>query len=393
MRDGALCTLMIDTVGFYISLRSDDYNILINQGVMTQRIDRDTGFVEFEYTNFKLSHSWNYKTLWRVDNKHIVWDPVFRKYVEASGVPYLRIEFSVPKILWGHNLWSSDIDGMISACAIVRDAFEKYSGVYLEGPGEWYPYRIDTCANFIMVSKDQVKSYIRYLQRLDYPRRRGTCFKDTGLYFASRHNTAKAYCKGEEFRKNDAKDRFLDELERLRLQKFADTIFRFEVENKRRLKYDVSKYEIENNETLSKFKGYVSFDDLLSVVNLSKLTGVVMKKFLCGKESQVMKSLDVLNILKSVCGVRQANNFYSVYMVIVTQGQDEAKRQFKRRNYYEALKAFRENGISLITSDIQKMEDFKGAAGCEDFFGRGFPSDFSMEMLPDNKYYQMPKCA
>jgi II/X family phage/plasmid replication protein len=359
---------------------------------LTQRIDRDTGCIEFEYTNFQVNHSWNYRVLWKIDDKHIVYDPVYKKSVETVGIPYLRMEFSAPKVLYGNNLVSIGIEGLFDACAVVRVAFEKYSGVVLQGPGDWHPYRVDTCANYILASADEVKGYIRYLQRLDYPRRIGNCYKDTGLYFASVHNTLKVYFKGDEFKKHDA-CRFVDEIEKLKLQKFADKILRVEVENKRRLKYLVEKYEEKYNEKLSKFKGWVSLEDLLSIVNLQELTGVAMNKLLNGKETKVMRALDVFRLLSSVLGVRAARAYYGIYMLLVTQGQMEVKRQVARRTYYRALKVFRENDISIFVSDFEKNENFQECTELQYFLGRGFPSDFSLEMVKENKYYQMPLAA
>jgi II/X family phage/plasmid replication protein len=371
---------MIDTVGFYIPVSNEDYKKLIGTGIMTQRIDRDTGFVEFEYTNFRVDHSYNYKVQWKVDNKHIVRDPGLKRMVQTEGIPYLRFEFSAPKILFGHNLYSVDVEGMLDACLIVKNSFEKLSGVELPGPGWWYPYRIDTCANFILDDISQVKSYIRYAQRLDYPRRKGNIYKDTGLYFASTHNTLKMYCKGEEFRKHDA-ERFLNEVTRQQLQKQADKILRIEVENKRRIKFLIEKHEAEYNETFEKFKGWVSLEDLLYIVQLNDETKHVISKFLAGTETKVMQSLDVLDILCTVKGIRSPKSYYGIYMLIVTQGQNEAKRRIPKRTYYKALRIFRENGISLIASD-------KNETGY--FLDRGFPADFTLDRNEENKYYQQP---
>jgi len=383
---------MIDTVGFYVMISKEDFEKLYCEGVMTQRIDKSTGFVEFEYTNFEVSHSYNYRVQWRMDDKYYVKDHKTKVMVEERGIPYLRFEFSIPKILNGHNLVSVGTEGLIDACALVRLGFEKMTGVSLVGPGEWYPYRVDSCANFLFDSITTVKSYIRYLQRLDYPRRLGNIYKDTGIYFASRHNTLKLYCKGEEFKKHDA-PRFIDELERQRLQDLANKMLRIEVENKRRLKYVIEKHEKEFGETFNKFKGFVNLEDLLYIMDFKKQTEHVMKKFMVGKTTRVMRSLQVFDILKDVYGERQGRTFHSVYMLLVTQGQMETKRRVKKSTYYDAIKAFRENEISILVSDIKPDIDFKEVSEFEYLLGLGFPSDFSFEMSESNKYYQMPIAA
>jgi hypothetical protein len=56
-------------------------------------------------------------------------------------------------------------------------------------------------------------------------------------------------------------------------------------------------------------------------------------------------------------------------------------------------KLFRDLGISLFCSDIEKRDlptefDLERA-----MLDRGFPSDFSLDMVPENPYYQQRKAA
>lgn len=383
---------MIDTAGFFIKLSFEQYEKLLTMGVLTERIDRESGFVEFEYTNFRVSHSWNYKVMWRIDNKHWVYDAERGVTVEQEGCPYLRFEFSAPKVLSGHNLETIDIEGFISACAVVRVAFEKVTGVDLPGPGDWFVYRLDLCANFVLDNLQSVKSYIRYLQRLNYPRRKGTLYPDESLYFPSRHNTLKVYAKGPEFKAHDA-CRFLDELQRKSLQNVANKILRIEVEMKGRIKYLVEKHEVEYVETFNKFKGCVSLEDFLYIVDVVKEVRFVMKRFLVGEETKIMRSLDVYRVLTSVLSVRVARSMFAIYMLLVTQGQREVKRRVPERTYYRALSVFRKYGISVIASDVEKNEDFREKSEFAFFLDSGFPSDFSLDLSEGNKYYQLPKAA
>jgi len=371
---------MIDTVGFYIPIAEADYKKLMTKGIMTQRIDKDTGYVEFEYTNFRVNCSHNYKIQWKVDNRHSLYDPERKTTVEKEGAPYFRLEFSAPKILFGHNLKTISVDLMLDACLIVKEAIEQYSQIEIVGPGRWFVYRVDVCANFVLENKEQVKSYIRYLQRLDYPRRLGNIYKDESLYFPSRHNTLKIYCKGEEFKEHDAKRLFSDD-ERNTLQKDADNLLRVEVELRKRINYVIGKHEMEYNERFEKFKKCVNLEDFLYAIDVNDELKRVMKTFLAGTETKVMQSLDVFNILSKVKGIRSPKAYYGVYMLIVTNGQNEAKRNVSKSTYYKALKIFRENGISLTVSDKNETEYF---------LDRGFPADFTLDITAENKYYQLP---
>jgi II/X family phage/plasmid replication protein len=373
---------MIDTMGFFVIIDRQTLNWLTERSILTQRIDKETGNIEFEYNNFQVHHSWNYKVMFRLDTKTWQYDPTLGTPVYAEGIPHIRFEFSAPKILWGHNLESCSVSDALYAAMSVREAFNKTFDVDILPIRDWYCYRLDTCANFILDNEDQVRNYIRYLQRFDYPRRIKNNYEDTGIYFASRHNTLKIYCKGIEFKKHD-KQRFLNELEQKRLQNKANQILRIEVEHKNRLKAIAEDLE-KRGHLYSTFQGYMRIYDLLDNIDVRYEMERIVKKFLSGTETKIMKSLDVFRLLKNHLGNKSANFYYSVYTLLVTQGQKEVKRQIPKATFYNALKIFRELGISIIASDIQKL-DIE--------LSQGFPEDFNIEISESNKYYQLPKAA
>ena len=143
----------------------------------------------------------------------------------------------------------------------------------------------------------------------------------------------------------------------------------------------------------NKFKGCICLDDLLPVIDFKKELGSVMKKVMVSNVTRVMRSLEVLNMLNSVMSARSARSYYAIYMLLVTQGQDEVKRQISKSNYYRAVSIFREYNISVVASDIEKTVGFKENSEFEYMLGMGFPVDFSLDMDANNKYYQVPKAA
>ncbi|MBF0330264.1 MAG: hypothetical protein HQL10_14015 [Nitrospirae bacterium] len=373
---------MIDTLGFFVLIDPQMYDFLVERSIFTQRIDKETGDIEFEYNNFHMTQSWNYKVLFKIDNRMYVHDIESDTPQLVNSLPYIRFEFSAPKVLWGHNLESCSLSDAWFAAHKVREAFMSAYGVTLDEVLDWYCYRIDTCANFILESEDQVRAYIRYLQKFDYPRKMKNLYEDTGIYFASRHNTLKVYAKGEEFKKHD-KCRFVNEVEAQKLHNDAKLILRIEVEHKRRLRYIME--QLQKEKVLVKsFGGYMTFNDTVLNFKAKEEMTRIMNKFLVGKETKAMKSLDVLRMLKQYHSDKAARSFYAIYMLLITQGQKEVKRQVSKPTYYRALKVFRELGISIFASDVQKIQE------CVD---QGFPQDFSLTIDDANKYYQKLKAA
>jgi II/X family phage/plasmid replication protein len=262
----------------------------------------------------------------------------------------------------------------------VKEAFEALYGIQLSDPTEWYCVRVDTCANYVLDDEGQVRNYISYLQRLNYPRRVKNMYEDTGLYFASQHNTLKVYCKGEEFKKHDMK-RFPDDKKSKKLYEEAQKILRIEVEHKKRIRYVIEQYEKDNDLTFKKFQGYVRMKDFIELFNFKEEMKRVVSKMLCGTETKLMETEDVFRLLMQKQSDRQARSFHHIYLLIVTQGQTRAKKLIPKGTYYRALSAFRELGISLMVLDNNKT-------GC--FLDKGVPADFSLDMNQENKYYRLP---
>jgi len=376
---------MIDTVGFRVIIDKDTFDSLLGKMIMTQRIDKQTGEIEFEYNNAKVdfhSPSWNYKVVFKVTDEYWVYDEKRKFPYKASGIPHISFEYSVPKILYGHNMVSIHPCLIYESMHKVKEAFEEYYGVELPDPSEWYLFRVDTCKNFVLDNELQVRQYISYLQRLNYPRRVKNIYEDTGLYFASQHNTLKVYCKGAEFKKHDMK-RFADEKKSKRLYEYAQKILRIEVEHRKRIRYLIEEYEKENDLTFKKFQGYVRMKDFLDIFHFEEEMKRVVSKILCGTETKLMETEDVFRLLRQKYSDKQARSFHHIYLLIVTQGQKRAKKLIPKGTYYRALRAFRELRISLMVLDNNET-------GC--FLDKGVPADFSLDMSEENKYYQLPAC-
>jgi hypothetical protein len=374
---------MVDTIGFKVLINNDIFEYLKNQMVVTERIDKRSGDVEFEYHNVKLDFnnpSWNYRVSFKLTDEYWDYDKTSKHPIRANGIPNISFEYSVPKLLFGNNLISVDPSLIYESMHKVKESFEGEFGVELPCPNEWHIYRIDTSVNYIFENENQVRNYINYMQRLDYPRKTKNSYGDTGIYFPSRFNTLKIYWKGDEFKKHDFTRTEDKELANKHLC-LAERILRIEVEHRKRLRYVADKYEKENNVSFKKFEGYVRMADFIEIFHFKEEMERIMSKILCGTETKLMKATNVLALLKMRYSEIQARSFYLIYLLIVTQGQKRAKKETSEGTYYRALKAFRELRITLVTSD-DNDEMF--------FLEKGFPSDFSLAMNEDNKYYQVP---
>lgn len=435
---------MIDTMGFKVIIDRETYDKILEKTRVTQRIDKETGEVEFEYDNGQTKHSYNYRVIYKVCDEYWVYDQETRQPYKKAGIPNIRIEFSVPKILFGHNLLSAGMGLIYDAMYEVRLTFqEKYCCILPDMP-EWYCYRIDTSVNYILESEKQVRNFISYLSKLDYPRRRPNRYDDTGIYFPSPHSTLKVYAKGPEFKKHDM-DRLRDAENIAELYARGKQILRFEVEHKKRIRYltqqhngqfesiaedksfqmewdylehglnrleesslqpeadhkeickhiEATKKKIQKlndrvvmlqglespeEEKITTFEGYPRIGDLIAIFDCKAEMNAVMSKLLSGTESIITDSLSAENKLRGAYSNKQASTYIAVYYSIITQGQEHGRKVFDRNTYYRSLRAFREQGIPLIVGEPSMN-------GENDF---GIPADFCLNMDISNRYYQIP---
>jgi hypothetical protein len=455
---------------------------------MTQRIDKETGEIEFEYDNGQTNHSNNYRIVYKISDEYWDYDKVeissksHKKSSESqsyekmgiphvelevsipkiedssdsieksrksqpykkAGIPHVKLEFSIPKILLGHNLYSVSMGLIYDAMYLVKAAFENKYDCILPKISEWYCYRIDTCANYILSNEQEVRNYISYLSKLDYPRRDPIRYGDTGIYFASQQNTLKVYAKGPEFKLHD-KNRFSNVVEGYGYYEQAKKILRIEVEHKRRIRYITNQYNkqfedisldrgheiylnylrheidrlneqkllpdsmpekidkeiirikrklpsimdgifIADEDTtvgamkIKTFEGYPQIMNLIGIFDCKSEMENITDKLLSGTSSKVTQSLAVENRIRENCSKKQSSTFIAVYYSIINQGQAHAKQAYDRNIYYRALAVFREIGVSLIVND----PDEKSSSDL------GFPEDFRLDMDESNPYYQKP---
>ena len=369
-------------MGFIIPIKRDIFNFLVPKSLMTQRVDCVDGSVEFEYYNFEMSHSWNYRVRWKLDDKRFIYDPGLQLTTLASGHPHLKIEFSAPKIMLGNNIQTIDLNMAEIAAQTVKKKFEKTFKVRLPLVRDWYLTRLDVCSNFVLPSPDAVKEIIQYLQRLDYPRKIENTYRNESIYCASRHATLKIYAKGPEFKKHDKK-RFKDEIEAQTLYEIACNIIRVEAELKLRLRYIVTQWldmlDIRDKIKITTWNGYLKYNKMMQLLDCKNELERMLTNLMICKETKAMKAKDVHDTLRKNFSDEQADVFMGMYSVILTQGIKASRQIYNKQKMARALRAYRSLGISFTNSDVPAINsDIK------------IPHDFSFQMDASNPYYQVP---
>ncbi len=373
---------MLDTMGFIIPISREAYHFLVSKSLMTQRVDCVDGSVEFEYYNFELSHSWNYRVRWKLDDKRFIHDPGINRTVVASGYPHLKIEFSAPKIMLGNNIRTIDENMADVVVHTVKIKFEKTFQIKLPRVSDWFLNRLDVCSNYELSNADMVKDIINYLQRLDYPRKKKEFYENESIYCPSRHATLKVYAKGPEFKKHDMK-RFKNEVESRNLFNDANRIIRAEAELKTRLRYVAAEYlnllGMKSKLKIRTWNGYLKYYKMIGLIDCrGELERMIANLMIC-KETKSMKANDVHDKLRKNFSDEQADVFMGMYTIILTRGIKASRKKFSKEKMKRALRAYRSLKISFINSDVSVIDS-----------GINIPHDFTFKMDDSNPYYQIP---
>lgn len=228
----------------------------------------------------------------------------------------IKIEFSIPKFLFGHNLFPVTFDDIVPVLEQIQTVLEdKINAVFPYPVEEWNIQRIDICDLF---DSSDIQALLVRLQNSSYPRQTIHVYK-TSVMFVGRTYTTKFYKKYDEFMKNDFK--FLKEKDyglAIQLANSVRNSLRFEVGYKREflvkyLKLRTNTVKVKNileykNKLLKHFemirhKFYLNTDIILEnatdesicdtfVKKLGKKKGLVLfdfyKKYFSSRESRSM---------------------------------------------------------------------------------------------------------
>ena len=349
---------------------------------MTQRVDCIDGQVEFEYYNFELSHSWNYRVRWKLDDKKFCYDPNLQITMLTPGYPHLKIEFSAPKIMLGNNIQTIDENMADIAVHTVKKKFEKTFNVSLPSVHDWFLNRLDVCSNYELPSEKVVTEIIQYMQKLDYPRKIENLHKNESIYCASRYSTLKIYAKGPEFKAHDKK-RFKNEIEAQTLQNIASRVIRAEAELKLRLRYIatqwINMHDIRDKIKIKTWNGYLKYYKMMELLDCKVELERMLTNLMICKETKAMKAKDVYDKLRQNFSGKQADVFMGMYSIILTQGLKTSRKIYTKEKMARALRAYRSLGISFINSDVSVIDS-----------GINIPHDFTFQMDKKNPYYQIP---
>jgi II/X family phage/plasmid replication protein len=274
--------------------------------------------------------------------------------------PYILIEASVHKILYGHNVYGGPKD-FRAACLEFVCLVEKLLDVELPPVGTWGVLRVDV-AEVFRLPKAACKEYFEGIQLSAFPRRKKGAIKfDSAVYFPGKTTTVKIYHKGNEFKAHERarlRGFFTNlaghlfgkcNLENSRwverkltaLQRLADSRIRAEIEiHLPKLNYDFEKNPLVDEVTDAYLEGV--FD-----TEMERL----LREGKC-KMDTIRDSKSVMRRLIDLHGEIAGMHLYGFWSMLSQHGDDVIRQKCSKPTFYRNRKKLEDAGCAWTGTDI-----------------------------------------
>lgn len=333
---------MIDTIRFKIPVEKQDYERIIKVCNQRTETDNQTGNsgVAFYSKNIKLG-SYNYC------QNIFVYDP-----------KCIYVEFSAPKIVYGHNIFLLYPLQLESAVVKAKEKIEKELEVKLIDHHNWIIQRLDLCYSWKFRSDLDAYSVLRTLDSYDYSRKQ-KAVRDTSIEYIGSAYKIKFYLKKDEYLVHDLKRlEQLDDIHASELINTAKGVLRYEVSLKKEVLTYPSNYNLHIDDITDEF----------CIENLNKY----LTKLIGNNNRKTIDYVTVSRLLFRKYSKQKASNlleFYNLYFC-PDKKQREINRKYilkqsNRSTIYRKKKALRDVGIGIKKLE-KKGIDFELCIPSED---------------------------
>lgn len=340
---------MIDTIGFRISFCPSDLPQITARLRTLCEVD-GSGEVLSAFTRGGLSGSWDSRISVSVHDREWVWiedetHPRGGRTLQVDCAPWLRVEFSLQKWLYGVNCFTYSLGTAQEALLHFRHYLQEILSIHLPYVEEWQLLRLDIGYLVTMGDKETLVQYLDHLRRVEYPRRkyRSVSYMSSVMWVGT-HSTLKVYDKGAEFRAHDRRRL----VSYFGCKSFCDTL-EARIEGQLRIEASMRPQYL-------KSRGLLTGEDILCMTESEamKIMGKQLGNIgLRDSVARIWTSAEVRSALRLHLGRGSGispDAAFSIWVDMTVTGRAFARRNAGRNKFYRATRAFRELGISTVTT-------------------------------------------
>lgn len=341
-------------------------------------VDHQSGEILYRFVSKDLDGSWDSNISVQIKRKKWIYDRQNKNPIQVQCEPYLEIEASAFKVLFGQNVYGALDDFHFAAEAvigIVRQILLPDLPDYdLPSSKFWTVHRVDFAKNFYL-RPEQIKETFRRLQMTNYPRRGIKTHSTTSFSWGGTTTYNRLYHKGAEFKIHDynrlniafeklhfqplingsiTHDDFIQKQKKFTrklnaLQKMADCILRAETQiNSKKLIYDFKEKNDGDLPTVTQIT-----KDYLNNIYQNEWAKI-MKTYNSESDLPVVADFQLVKnrIQNSDLSKRLQNQLLASYLLLSAQGEIIYRESVSKSVYYRTIALFKELNIDWQNHNI-----------------------------------------
>lgn len=352
---------VLDTVVLQSPDISEELALKIEEKSVTiEKVNHLVGRRIYKMSSHQLEGSFDYRIRLNVKRERWVVTEQNRKPCKVQSEPYLEVEGSLQKFVYGHNVmyavekWKEAVDFFLDGVTMLLDnALGMDGSLVLPDYSEWEVCRVDVSANYNLGSPEAVEEYINELKTMYYPRRnhkKGT-FQgefDGSVNWPAKANILKVYDKGKEFKAHDKKRlcKILSDVEMKKVQETASCTLRVEL--------GMRKHYL--RELYGEKGRAVKVKDLNEDLLYPVFEAFVASKLKGGVAMECVRTSDrVLERLVDVYGKRKGRNMHGAWMMLATHGELYVREQYSKATFCRYMADLRAANVAWYGTDMKKL--------------------------------------
>lgn len=328
---------MIDTIRFQIEIDQDLYHRIRRLSVELSKRDNELEheFVRILTKRFKVGSF----------DRHI--------NIKLYDDSFVYLEFSVPKIFYGHNVYLISAEMTEHVCDMVRQTLIRMFGRFPE-VYEWKIKRLDLCYAWRLPSEYVAEQMIGIFRGITINRKKHHFYDSSVMWYGSTQSI-KFYQKYPEFYQHDFKELKKQNMTELAYQflHIAEGVLRFEITLRGRAL--VREFCDDKQGNFLYVSPVYLRDDIIE-----KILNKYLKKVFKITKLKTMDNRTVYRKLEARYGTTKARNLYTFYKLLYSPDTNEKDilRSYSRYQAYRYISKLRECGIGISSDQAQIGFDF-----------------------------------
>lgn len=291
---------MIDTVAFWVNITKDQFSLIQKRSIEYTVKDNDSNLIKYH----GIKNNLNIGSF----DRHIG----IRCNEEIA-----RLEFSLAKQYFGHNIALLYPSQVVSALDLVFSHLKEYYGDFPHY-SKWNLCRLDLCYAWKLPDKETANKVLEQLKLLEYPRKSKHPYP-TSVMWRGRHFSPKFYLKEPEFLRNDFNNN-REEYQNADPD-YVNRLFELCTGN---LRFEIT-FRSEMLRTLFGNKSILDYRLLLNKQDLTDILNRYLNRLLSNFSRKAVNDRDVLSKLKQKHGQKRSIRLFEFYNLYFSDESNDRK--------------------------------------------------------------------